>query len=207
MTDKAGSHLRRAALYVGAILIGVSVGGYSALAMGGLLPGSRGLDSAGVDVNGWHSDFAIGSSSANPYVRARVARSGLLALSRSEAVYFTTASDEDGQPLREQCDYRIFGAGMPAQWWSITLYDGESRLPMNDDHALSIDASRLNGNSWSALISARRPGNGLWVSSRNAGRFDVTLRLYIPDKNLFSNPQDVLNPPRIERLGCPRGAA
>ncbi|MEO1047437.1 MAG: DUF1214 domain-containing protein [Pseudomonadota bacterium] len=194
---------------LGAIL-GAALGVASALYLAGLWPGMKPLDFGNVEVDGWRSDFAIGSEAADPYTRARVARHGLLALAKSEAVYFTRTTDADGEPLREECDYSLSGGAMPAQWWSITLYNAESYLPNNSDDALSVDATSVSSETeeWDALISSDRPAAGInWLSSRNAGKFDLTLRLYVPDEALFDNPATVFTPPIVERLTCKGGAA
>ena len=187
-----------------AIVVGLALGGGSALIAAGLWPpGSPLAASAEIDVQGWRSDFAIGSEAADPYTRARVARHGLLALAKSEAVYFTRTTDDRGRPLRETCDYRLSGKGQDARWWSITLYDADSRLPMNGDDALSIDASQTGEGAWSAVIAPRKPaGSGHWISSRNAGTFDLTLRLYIPSAALLDEPGRTVNAPSISRLAC-----
>lgn len=192
-----------------AVLLGLAIGGASALVLAGLWPrGAANADFSQIDVDGWRSDFAIGSRAADPYTRARVARHGLLALAQSEAVYFTRATDDDGLPLREACAYRLSGAGFPARWWSITLYDGDSRLPMNADEALSLDAIKTGEGAWSAIIAREEPPSARhWISSRNAGAFDLTLRLYVPEAELLAAPRQALEPPRIERLGCAQKAA
>lgn len=193
-------------LFIAAIF-GLAAGGASALWAGGMLKSGPKMGN-GVSIDGWISDWSIGSPSANPYIRARIARNGLLALRKEEAVYFTRNRDEDGRLLREDCIYRVSGGAMPAQWWSITLYDGDSRLPMNDDLALSFDANDAQGqpdpDAWSFRVSADQYGrpDGFWVSSRGAGRFDLTLRLYLPSKALLDHPEASLTPPSIERLLC-----
>jgi hypothetical protein len=208
--------MRRVFTYLGAAVAGCGIGIGSALGMAGLLPGADKLAFGDVDVGGWRSDFAIGSQAADPYTRARVARHGLLALAKSEAVYFTRAVDDAGAPLREACTYRLTTGAMPAGWWSITLYNGESLLPDNTDEALSINAAQDSvarvgdetiGRGVAATIAPRRPKDGgLWISSRNAGRFDLTLRLYMPTGELLADPAGTLDPPKIERLTC-EGAA
>lgn len=199
--------MRRALVYVPAVLAGSMLGLASALYMAGLWPPGRNLAFGDVDVGGWRSDFAVGSRAADPYTRARVARHGLLALAKTEAVYFTRARDDAGERLREGCTYRLSGGAMPAGWWSVTLYDGESMLPANTDGALSIDAERMGKGRWSAMIAPRRPANGeAWISSRAAGSFDLTLRLYMPPPELLANPSAALDPPRIARLSCEGGA-
>ena len=126
----------RMATYVGAILAGSALGLGSALWLAGLWPDGRSLAFGNVDVGGWRSDFAIGSKAADPYTRARVARHGLLALAKTEAVYLTRTTDDAGAPLREACTYRLSGGAMPAGWWSVTLYGAGSMLPANTDEAL-----------------------------------------------------------------------
>jgi hypothetical protein len=193
----------RSLTYLGAVIAGSLLGLGSALYMAGLWPGANTLAFGNVDVGGWRADFATGSDAADPYTRARVARHGLLALAKSEAVYLTRSTDDDGQPLREVCTYRLTGGAMPAGWWSVTLYDAQSMLPANTDNALSIDASRAGVGPWEAVIAPERPEEVThWISSRNAGSFDLTLRLYVPDPALLEAPEQTLSAPRIERLTC-----
>ena len=198
--------MRRWLPCIGAVIGGVLLGFGSALWLAGLWPQRSTMTFGDVDVGGWRSDFAVGSKAADPYTRARVARHGLLALAKTEAVYFTRATDDTGAPLREACSYRLSGGQMPAGWWSVTLYDGQSMLPANTDGALSIDAERAGGGAWSAVIAPARPADGgLWISSRGAGSFDLTLRLYMPSAALLSAPDTALTPPRIERISCEGG--
>lgn len=197
--------MRRALAYLLAAATGLVLGLASAPAMAGLWPNAHTLAFGDVDVDGWRSDFAIGSKAADPYTRARVARHGLLALAKTEAVYFTRATDDAGAPLREDCSYRLSGGAMPAGWWSVTLYDARSMLPDNSDGALSIDASRAGAGAWEAVIAPVRPaGAAHWISSRKAGNFDLTLRLYMPQPAVLESPREALVPPRVERLACAR---
>jgi hypothetical protein len=199
--------MRGALRYLAGVVAGSLLGIGSALWLAGLWPEGRSLAFGNVDVGGWRSDFAIGSEAADPYTRARVARHGLLALAKSEAVYFTRATDDTGAALSNRCHYRLSGGPMPAGWWSVTLYDGQSMLPANSDGALSIDASRADKGAWEALIAPQRPDDGsLWISSRGAETFDLTLRIYMPSAALLENPSAALTPPRIERISC-EGAA
>ena len=75
--------IKKLAIYLGSILIGLVIGVGSALYMAGLWPGMKPLDFGDVAIDLWRSDFALGSEAADPYTRARVARHGLLALAKS----------------------------------------------------------------------------------------------------------------------------
>ncbi len=200
--------MRRILGFFSWVIGGIFIGGLSALWMGGMIPGGPSFGAA-VKVDGWISDWSVGSQNANPYVRARIARHGLLALTKQEAVYFIKDTDDDGDRLREGCSYRVSGNAMPADWWSLTLYDGDSRLPMNEDAALSFDATKA-----ASLVSSDTPGwtfiiaptrqiqdNSGWVSSKAAGEFDLTLRLYKPAETLLADPETLVLP-TIERLSC-----
>lgn len=194
-------------------LLGLTLGALSALWFGGMVSAGPRIGSA-IEIDGWRSDWSIGSENADPYVRARVARNGLLALRKEEAVYFMRNEDDAGARLTDVCTYRVSGGSYPARWWSITLYDGDNRLPMNTDQRLSFDQSQAaevfpdTAQNWAFQISARTPENpsAPWVSSKAGGEFDLTLRLYQPDSSVLSDPAGTLVPPKIERLDCREGA-
>jgi hypothetical protein len=92
---------------------------------------------------GWTHSRAAGSSAADPYTRAVIAREGLLALSAREALYFNLSQDEQGRPLSEACVYELSGRALAARWWSVTLYARDHFLVQNSDHAAAIDATRI----------------------------------------------------------------
>ena len=80
-----------------AVAAGLVAGAGSAvLAAGG---GFAGAGAGRLDVGRWSTDLTVGGAAAGPWVRARVARVGLLALPRAETVYFDRTTDEAGQPL------------------------------------------------------------------------------------------------------------
>ncbi|MFN3213344.1 MAG: DUF1214 domain-containing protein [Henriciella sp.] len=196
-----------------AVILGVIFGALTALWFGGMISGGPTIGNA-IDVDGWRSDWSIGSESADPYVRARVARNGLMGLRKEEAVYFLKTEDDAGEPLSEACTYRVSGGVMPAAWWSITLYDPDNRLPMNEDGHLSFDQTQAeqtgagDASAWAFQVSADAPDDGsAWVSSKAGDTFDLTLRLYQPEARLLEEPTVSLPAPRIERLSCDTGVS
>ena len=134
-------------------------------------------------------------TAAGPYTRAIIARYGLLALSSREALYFNLDRDEHGQPLSESCIYDLTGNALATRWWSVTLYAGDSYLARNDDHAASVDASRINAGDdgvWRARISSVQGDSVNWLSSRNARRgFSLTLRVYNPQRDFAPSEESV----------------
>ena len=162
----------------------------------------------GESFSGWYGSSVTGSADAGPWLRARVAKSGLLALNKSQAIYFTRKTDDAGEPLREACRYRISGGPVPGRWWSVTVYAADNYLPVNSDGALSFDATEVKpdaAGNWSALAATRPEPGQAWVSTRNAGQFDMTLRIYQPDRSAQADFRSIPMP-RITRLDC-AGAA
>ncbi|MEO0417822.1 MAG: DUF1214 domain-containing protein [Pseudomonadota bacterium] len=202
--------MKRGFFLFAAAIVGTFIGVASALLMSGLWSTKKPMEFGEINVNGWVSDFAVGSNEASPYVRARVARHGLLALAKSEAVYFVRGKDDDGARLSSTCIYRISGQDMPARWWSITLYNvADSKLPLNDDDALSVDETsvvRADGTAsgaWEAIIAPEQPADASnWISSRGSDGFDLLLRLYVPETALLNEPTQALSPPTLERMSC-----
>lgn len=183
-----------------AVGIGLVAGAASAVAVsGGAIAGSG---AGRLDVGRWSTDLTVGGAAAGPWVRARVARVGLLALPRAETVYFDRTTDEAGQPLDPACTYAISGGPLQTRWWSVTVYGADQMLVRNDDKAHSIDATRAGGGPWQATLgSARPPGGGLWLSTAGATAPILMVRLYNP------KPSDDaalagLALPRVERVGC-----
>lgn len=164
------------------------------------------MEIGGIDRAPWHTNQHIGATDAPPLVRAVVARRGLLALRQTETVYFSANRDEDGHPLDERCAYRLSITEAPqARWWSVTLYAEDEFLAVNglEAHSLTADHATARGLPLVSLISAN-PAAGSpdhWISSRNAGAFNLTLRLYQPEPDIVDNAR-LARLPRIERLSC-----
>ncbi len=159
----------------------------------------------GQNYSGWYGSSVTGSRDADPWLRARVAVSGLLALNKSQALYFTRKTDDGGEPLREECRYRVTGSTIPGQWWSVTVYAADNYLPLNDDDALSFDSTEVKPDAagqWSAVLAPVRPAAGeAWASTRKAGNFDITLRIYQPSTRAQADYASIPMP-RVSKLDC-----
>jgi hypothetical protein len=189
-----------------AIAIGLVIGAGSALYV------LHRASLVGESYGGWKGSRLAGSKAADPYTRAIVAKGGLLALNRSETLYFTLSKDERGRPLTQDCAYQLKGTAFPARWWSVTLYAADDYLPKNADDAFSIDDTRIQkdpGGGWTAAVALQRPGPGgapNWLSTWGAGKFSLTLRLYNPSPEAAADPHVIVFP-QITTLSCSGGKA
>lgn len=151
----------------------------------------------------WRTGTDFGTKQAGAYTRAVVARNGLLALPAREARYYTASEDDSGRPLDGHCRYRITGGEAGGAWWSLTLYGADNFLVPNEANIWSVGSAALaptERQAWTILAAPDRQ-KGHWLPTGGAERFDLTLRIYLPEGGGGSNlPRERL--PRIERQSC-----
>lgn len=182
--------LRLAALYASAVIIGVA-SAWLWLTRAGI---------AGVDAGAWRVNLLAGSTSADAYTRARIAVGAVLALDRSETLYFTTSKDDAGNPLRAECDYLIEGAPPNARWWSITAYAADNFLFATTQRRYSVGSGHVTLDSRGRFRAALGPtaptasNDGSWIPTTGHGGMRLTLRLYLPDPALQRNPGGLAAP-------------
>ena len=157
-----------------------------------------------LSIGPWTSGTDYGSAEAGAYTRAVVALRGLLALPRREARYYNAAVDDAGRPLDGRCRYRISGGSVGGQWWSLTLYDRDGYLVANRPGIFSVASGAMAPSERSrwAIAVAPEPQSGHWLPTGGVERFELTLRVYLPENGGRSNlSRERL--PRIQRIGCP----
>lgn len=199
--DRRGNRVRRAlglaALLVCAVLVGV-VSAVWAI---------RNQFAAGGVQNGpWSTNENIGSSGAGGYLRAGVALGGLLALNKTETVYFNAVQDEGGAPLRASCVYRVEGRDPAARWWSITAYGEDHFLIPGSGGRFSIDKTAIERGAEGdfVIVVGGAPREGNWIASGAqdaTAPFSLTLRMYNPDPAVVADLTDA-SLPRIVLERC-----
>ncbi len=149
----------------------------------------------------WITNPHIGKQAADIYTRAVIARHGLLALDRTEAVYYTAETDSEGSSLQAGHDYVIKGEDLAAGWWSITAYCDDDFLIPNEKNRYSYTSTELEegeGGSWQIRLS-QSPKEGNWLpTGKEVDSFSLMLRLYKPDHEFYENP-DIVELPRVVR--------
>lgn len=160
---------------------------------------------SGVQNGAWHTSTAIGSTASGPYMRAQIALTGLLALNKSEAIYFLASEDDEGRPLTGACDYEVTGRNFAARWWSITAYGSDHYLIPNDANLYSYNVASLGIrfapiSKWRINVSAQEQASN-WLPVATDDAFSLTLRLYNPSAQIVTDPAAV-GLPAIKRLSC-----
>lgn len=199
---RAGKSVRRIAAALGFAALAVLLGAGTALWAVQLR-----FERGGVAVGPWRTNENIGSSAADPYLRAGVAIGGLLALPRSETVYFTAQTDDAGEPLVSSCVYRVEGHDPDARWWSITAYGSDHYLIPNEAHRYSVDRTRVVRDAdgrFAIRVGGEPTADPNWIATGEAEparRFSLTLRMYNPAPAVTANLA-AAELPRIVRESC-----
>ncbi|WP_420959894.1 DUF1214 domain-containing protein [Brucella sp. IR073] len=129
----------------------------------------------------WTAYPEAGTREADPYTKAREARSGALELGAAEGVTFHAVRDAQGHPLRANCTYSITGDTPPARFW--TLYAADRSLsplppPPGMQPALhSRELLRHQDGSFIITVSPQaQPGN--WLPVSGSGPFVLVMTFY-----------------------------
>ena len=143
-----------------------------------------------VSVGIWRMNPLAGSTGNDPYSRLRIAITSILALNRTETIYFEALADNDGAPLSAACDYTLIGQPPAARWWSVTAYGPDNMLIASDSGRYSASAASATTLATGEVEIALTPdGSGPNGIATGSGRFELLLRLYQPSPDLAAAPE------------------
>lgn len=155
-------------------------------------------------VGQWTAWPMAGSRDADPYTRAKVAADGEVPLGAAEGLAFHAISDEKGQPLRRQCQYRLSGQTPPARYWTLAAHTMTGLVlasgSANESHLISHKMLRSTDGRFSLTVGPSLAG-GNWLAVAGSGPYQLILRLY---DSPITSTRGIVDPemPSIELLGC-----
>lgn len=166
---------------------------------------THGTAYGGVTIGGWSAWPRTGTTSIDPYSRAKVARSGELPLGSGDGVAFYARSDGAGRPLDGRCDLIVTGITPQARYWTLTLYDTDGRLVANSvgrQGYTSQEVLRRTDGSFQITVGPRaRPGN--WLPTGGVDRYVLVLRLYDTPIGIATRASPDVPMPAISQGSCP----
>jgi hypothetical protein len=158
-----------------------------------------------ISVGPWVAFPDVGTPDADPYMQARYARDGSLALGRAEGVEFRAETDSDGAPLSIGCRYAVEGETPPARFWTLNATDENqvslagvgSRQSVTSSLAILRDAAT----SRFVIEVGAEPAAGNWLPVSGTGTMQLVLTLY---DTPIANRTDLSdsNLPAIRRIAC-----
>ena len=143
------------------------------------------------------------------YTRAAVAAAGTFASKKPEQAYYQTEIDIEDQPLNGNCLYRLSGEDIESRWWSITAYTNDGFLIENTEKLYSYNSETINYNANGGFEIYFLGDNDFisdvsnenWLRVNQDENFNVSLRIYYPGEEFFSNLRRV-NLPIVEKVKC-----
>lgn len=144
-----------------------------------------------------------GSSTADPYSRALLARTGQLPLGSGEGIAFFAARDSEGRRIRGECDYLLYGEAPQARLWTLGLLDSAGNVPPSPTGRIFFHSREIlrkpDGRFEITLSPNARPGN--WLPIPEKGSLTIVMRLYdTPVANVTTGGTPAM--PTIERRIC-----
>ncbi len=181
------------------LIIGLSLGGLSANIA---LQSSHGIGA--VSSGSWSAWPFVGGAQVDPYTSAKAATDGTIPLGAAEGLAFEALQDQDGANLRKQCSYEVAGDTSATRLWTMTAYNLDGKLIVDDGILISSIFSgniiRFPNSSFVLNVSTS-PNSGNWIPIRGTGKMKLVIRLY--DTPITSN-SGITKPlmPRIKLIGC-----
>lgn len=181
------------------LLIGLGLGGLSAdFAL------QRSLQVGAVTTGSWTAWPFVGGAEVDPYTSAKATTSGSIPLGAAEGLAFEATRDREGKNLSATCTYEIAGSTSTARMWTLTAYDLDGKLILNDGVFVSGIYSgnivRFPDSSFVVHVGST-PSSGNWLPIRGDSRMKLVLRLYDTPITSNSGLADT-QMPRIQSTGC-----
>jgi len=156
-----------------------------------------------IELGAWQAWPNAGTAEADPYSRARLARTGEIPLGSGEGLVLLALTDDSGAPLTTSCEYRVVGQTPPARLWTVAVEDPDGHVIEGDNGAAALGSDtllRAPDGSFQIVLSPT-PQTGNWISTKDAKHFRVAVRLY--DTTARTGTElTTLFMPRIARDGC-----
>lgn len=156
-----------------------------------------------INLGQWKIWPTAGEISANPYIKAYLARKGTLWMGVSEGLMFVADKDTDHATFNSRCDYILEGKIPRGRLWTLTAQT-TARDVDNPDLSVSYITSadavwEEDGQLIVTVSRGARPGN--WLEVGNEGDFRLVLRIY--DTPLTNGALDAaIQTPVIAKKDC-----
>jgi len=192
--------MKSALKIVAMIVAGILIGAVSTSAILRI----RGYQDIVKNGDSWMTARGIGSQDADPTLKAIIAIIGIFANSKEEAIYLQAYQGCPLYKMKGNRHYKIEGnVNLPANWWSITLYNQDEFLFDNPDHRYSFTNFNVKTDdkgNFTIDVAPRKPeGATNWLPSPPSGPISLTFRIYEPEKSIYQH-LDTYPLPRVREV-------
>lgn len=107
--------------------------------------------------------------------------------------YFVRDVDDDGNPLRGDCNFTIEGPAISARWWSLSIQNIKETTAQS---ILSAGKTILDSNMQLQATISLHPVPGNWLQPPGSGTFTLGYVVSEPEKG------EILNLPHVKKGSC-----
>jgi len=166
---------------------------------------SRGIAFGALPIGAWTAWPKTGTSDADPYARASIARSGELPVGAGDGVAFLAKTDDNGRTLDGRCDVVVTGTTPQARFWTLTLYEPNGKLVANSIDRQGFTSQeilrRADGSFEIAIAPRARIGN--WLPTSGIDSYVLVLRLYDSPVGVATRAAREAPMPAVSVRSCP----
>ena len=166
---------------------------------------TRGTAFGGLSIESWTAWPKSGTTDADPYVRASIARSGRLPTAMGDGVAFTLQSDDEGKALDGRCDVVISGVTPVARFWTMTLYNPNGALVANSTNRYGFTSQEIvrRSDGTFEIVVSPRASAGNWLPTGGVERYELILRLYDTAVGVSTKAGREVPLPDVMTRSCP----
>ena len=166
---------------------------------------TRGAAFGGLSIESWTAWPKSGTTDADPYVRASIARSGRLPTAMGDGVAFTLQSDDEGKALDGRCDVVISGVTPVARFWTMTLYNPNGALVANSTNRYGFTSQEIvrRSDGTFEIVVSPRASAGNWLPTGGVERYELILRLYDTAVGVSTKAGREVPMPDVMTRSCP----
>jgi hypothetical protein len=166
---------------------------------------TRGAAFGGLSIESWTAWPNSGTTDADPYARASIARSGRLPTAMGDGVSFSLTSDDDGKSLDGRCEVVVSGITPAARFWTVTLYNRDGGLVANSINRYGFTSQEVvrHADGSFEIVVAPRANPSNWLPTGGVERYELVLRLYDTAVGVSTKAGREVPMPDVTTRSCP----
>ena len=166
---------------------------------------TRGAAFGALTIGSWTARPKTGTTDADPYARATIARTGQLPLALGDGVSFTAQTDDNGRLLDGRCDVVLSGVTPAARFWTLTLSNAEGGLVANSVERYGFSSQEIvrHADGSFDIVVAPRANAGNWLPTGGIEHYALVLRFYDTAVGVSTKAGRELPMPAIISRSCP----
>jgi len=166
---------------------------------------TRGAAFGALTIGSWTAWPKTGTTEADPYARASIARTGRLPIALGDGLTFFAKTDDKGRSLDGRCDVILSGVTPAARFWTLTLYNRDGELVANSINRYDFTSQEIvrRADGSFEIVIAPRASPGNWLPTGGIERYLLALRFYDTAVGVATKEGREIPMPAIKTRSCP----